>query len=124
MNTGGDKLVTTAASALPTNSKQSRCDRRKRQGPIAVMKSGSAVVPVYRMESGGRVRWVCGHVPGVRSGAFDFVPFCSPKRQIVSKVEDGFTLRKHRVLRKKQCAAAEVLAEQIVGIFVGRPEPN
>ena len=61
MNTGGDKLVTNAASALPTNSKPARCGRRKKQGPVAVVKFGSATVPVYRMESGGRVRFVIAY---------------------------------------------------------------
>lgn len=61
MNAGGDKLVTNAALALPTNSKQARGGRRKKQGPVAVMKSGSAAVPVYRMESGGRLRFAVAY---------------------------------------------------------------
>ncbi|RPJ35260.1 MAG: hypothetical protein EHM17_03350 [Verrucomicrobiaceae bacterium] len=61
MNAGGDKLVTNAASALPATSKQARCGRRKKQGPVAVMKFGSAAVPVYRMESGGRVRFAIAY---------------------------------------------------------------
>jgi hypothetical protein len=42
MNTAGDKLVTNAASALPTNSKPARCGRRsKKRGPVEVMMFGS-----------------------------------------------------------------------------------
>jgi hypothetical protein len=61
MNTGGDKLVTNAASAVPTTSKPARCGRRKKPGPAGVVKFGSATVPIYRMESGGRVRFAVAY---------------------------------------------------------------
>ena len=57
MNTGGDKLVTNAGFELPTRTKPVRSKRKKNRGPALVVKSGSAAVPIYRMESGGRIRF-------------------------------------------------------------------
>lgn len=61
MDTGGDKWVTNAASALPTTAKPTRYGRRTKPGLVAVVKFGSATVPDYRMESGGMVRFVIAY---------------------------------------------------------------
>ena len=50
MNEGGDKMVTNEGCAPPKK-------RNKKPGPFLKVKSGSAVVPIYRTESKGRVRY-------------------------------------------------------------------
>jgi hypothetical protein len=50
MNEGGDKMVTNVGSSSPKQ-------RVKKAGPYHKVKSGSAVVPIYRTESKGRVRY-------------------------------------------------------------------
>ena len=57
MNEGGDKLVTNAGSDSASRSKTRRSRDRKKQGPFLKVKAGSAVVPIYRTESKGRVRY-------------------------------------------------------------------
>jgi len=61
MNTGGDKLVTNAGSGSAIPSKSGRSKRRKKRGPEYVVKFGSATVPVYRMDSGGRQRFTIAY---------------------------------------------------------------
>jgi hypothetical protein len=61
MNTGGDKLVTNAASALQSPPSQDVPEGGKKRGPECVVKSGSATVPVYRMDSGGRQRFAIAY---------------------------------------------------------------
>ena len=50
MNEGGDKMATNSGDASPTV-------RNKKAGPFHKVKAGSAVVPIYRTESKGRVRF-------------------------------------------------------------------
>jgi hypothetical protein len=50
MNEGGDKMVTNVGCTPPNK-------RNKKPGPFLKVKSGSAVVPIYRTESKGRVRY-------------------------------------------------------------------
>ena len=50
MNEGGDKMATNVGCAPPKK-------RNKKPGPFLKVKSGSAVVPIYRTESKGRVRY-------------------------------------------------------------------
>jgi len=50
MNEGGDKMVTNVGCTPPKK-------RNKKPGPFLKVKSGSAVVPIYRTESKGRVRY-------------------------------------------------------------------
>jgi integrase len=61
MNTGGDKLVTNAGSGSAISSKSGRSRKRKKRGPECVVKFGSATVPVYRMDSGGRQRFTIAY---------------------------------------------------------------
>lgn len=61
MNTGGDKLVTNAGSGSAIPSKSGRSRRRKKRGHECVVKFGSATVPVYRMDSGGRQRFTIAY---------------------------------------------------------------
>jgi len=57
MNEAGDKLVTNVGSGSAIRSKSERSKRKKKQGPQLVVKVGSATVPIYRIESKGRVRF-------------------------------------------------------------------
>jgi hypothetical protein len=57
MSEAGDKLVTNAASGRAKRSKSRSRATPKKQGPFQKIKSGSAVVPIYRTESKGRVRF-------------------------------------------------------------------
>ena len=50
MNEGGDKMATNVGCAPPKK-------RNKKPGPFLKVKSGSAVVPIYRTESKGRIRY-------------------------------------------------------------------
>jgi hypothetical protein len=50
MNEGGDKMATNEGITAPKG-------RAKKAGPFLKVKSGSAVVPIYRTESKGRVRY-------------------------------------------------------------------
>lgn len=50
MNEGGDKMATNPGEATPKV-------RKKKAGPFLKVKAGSAVVPIYRTESKGRVRF-------------------------------------------------------------------
>jgi integrase len=50
MNEGGDKMATNVGITAPKG-------RNKKPGPCLKVKSGSAVVPIYRTESKGRVRY-------------------------------------------------------------------
>lgn len=50
MNEGGDKMATNRGDASPKG-------RSKKAGPFHKVKAGSAVVPIYRTESKGRVRF-------------------------------------------------------------------
>ena len=61
MNAGGDKLVTNVDSDSPTRSKSARCKGKKSRGPVQVVKFGSAAVPIYRMDSGGRIRFAVAY---------------------------------------------------------------
>ena len=53
MDAGGDKMATIS----PVRSSQGLPDRKKKRGPIASVKFGSAVVPIYESRSQGRVRY-------------------------------------------------------------------
>jgi hypothetical protein len=63
MNEAGDKMVTTQETAKPPLPHKGTGKR----GPCATVKFGSAVVPIYRTESNGRVRFtLCYHRDGKR----------------------------------------------------------
>ncbi len=57
MSEAGDKLVTNAGSECAKRSKSRSRATPKKQGPFQKIKFGSAVVPIYRTESKGRVRF-------------------------------------------------------------------
>ncbi|TAE86343.1 MAG: hypothetical protein EAZ82_11240, partial [Verrucomicrobia bacterium] len=57
MNEAGDKMVTNADSERAKRSKSRSRARSNKQGPFLKVKSGSAMVPIYRTESRGRVRY-------------------------------------------------------------------
>ena len=61
MNAGGDKLVTNVGSDSATRSKSARCKGKKSRGPVQIVKFGSAAVPIYRMDSGGRIRFAVAY---------------------------------------------------------------
>ena len=58
MNEGGDKMVTNVGSASAVRSKTRGSKGRKKKGPFLKVKSGSAMVPIYRTETKGRVRYM------------------------------------------------------------------
>ena len=57
MEQGGDKMATNPVIGLTTRTGPRRSGRKKKRGPHCVVKSGSAAVPVYLCDSGGRVRY-------------------------------------------------------------------
>ena len=57
MNEGGDKMVTNAGAQSATHTKPRRSRAKKKLGPFLKVKFASAVVPIYRTESNGRVRY-------------------------------------------------------------------
>lgn len=57
MDEAGDKMATNVGSASATRSKTKGSKSRKKQGPFLKVKSGSSMVPIYRTESKGRVRF-------------------------------------------------------------------
>jgi len=57
MSEAGDKLVTNGGSGRAKRSKSRSRATSKKQGPFQKVKFGSAVVPIYRTESRGRVRF-------------------------------------------------------------------
>ena len=57
MNEGGDKMATNRGFDSVTRSKARRSKGKKKQGPVANVKCGSAAVPIYRTESKGRIRF-------------------------------------------------------------------
>ena len=57
MERTGDKMATNADSQSANRPKAKRSKRHKKQGPFLKVKAGSAVVPIYRSESGKRVRF-------------------------------------------------------------------
>ena len=61
MNAAGDKLVTNAEIASASLAKSKRSKGRKKRGAFAEVKFGSAVVPIYRTQSNGRVRYMLSY---------------------------------------------------------------
>ncbi len=57
MDGAGDKMVTNAGSKPAKRSKSKRSGKSKKPGPLLNVKFGSSTVPVYRLESGGRIRF-------------------------------------------------------------------
>ena len=82
MNEAGDKMVTNPDIESATRSGRGTCKhendqkccsgirtrkKKSQRGPCATVKFGSAVVPIYRTESKGRVRFtLCYHRDGKR----------------------------------------------------------
>jgi hypothetical protein len=58
---GGDKLVTNQQNKANFPVKSRVSARKKKRGPHIVVKFGSAKVPVYKSDSGGRTRFVISH---------------------------------------------------------------
>ena len=61
MEAPGDKMATTHADPSNTVPHPPAPKRGKHGKPVAVVKFGSASVPVYRCDSGGRVRFAISH---------------------------------------------------------------
>jgi hypothetical protein len=57
MNEGGDKMVTNAGTESATRTKPKRSRAKKKLGLFLKVKFASAVMPIYRTESKGRVRF-------------------------------------------------------------------
>ena len=61
MEAPGDKMATTHAEPSNTVSRPSAPKRGKHGKPVAMARFGSAIVPVYRCDSGGRIRFAISH---------------------------------------------------------------
>jgi integrase len=57
----GDKMATNPGIESGTHTKSKRSGKRKKPGPLSVVKSGSATVPIYRCDSGGRTRFAISY---------------------------------------------------------------
>jgi hypothetical protein len=57
MEEAGDNIVTKAGSQPAIRSNTRRSKRHKKRGPFLKVKAGSAMVPIYKTETGGRVRF-------------------------------------------------------------------
>jgi len=55
MDAGGDKMATNAAV------RRSNLAGKRKRGPFAKVKFGSAVVPIYESHSNGRIRYCFTH---------------------------------------------------------------
>jgi hypothetical protein len=69
MNEGGDKMVTNAGAESATRTKTKRSRAKKKLGPFLKVKFASAVVPIYRTESKGRVRYTLSFEVAPQNGA-------------------------------------------------------
>jgi hypothetical protein len=61
MNRVGDKMVTNSDLVSPICTKSKRCGGRKKAGPVAVVKFGSAAVPIYRLTEKHRTRFAISY---------------------------------------------------------------
>lgn len=112
MGAGGDKLATNA----PGKTSRKRTARKKKRGPVASVKFGSAVVPIYESRSGARVRYCLTYYrDGERLRQF-FSDLESAKKEarfVAQRIQSGLQhvtdLKPHE--RDSYVKATELLAE-------------
>jgi integrase len=112
MEAGGDKLATNA----PSKGARSRQGRGRKRGPVATVKFGSAVVPIYESRSQGRVRYCCTwYRDGKRLRRFlpDLESARKEARFVAQRIQGGMQhvtdLKPHE--RDSYVKATELLAE-------------
>ena len=112
MGAGGDKMATNA----PGKRSRSRSGSNKKRGPVATVKFGSAVVPIYESMSKGRVRYCFAHYrDGKRLRQF-FSDLEAAKKEalfVAQRIQSGMQhvtdLKPHE--RDNYVKATELLAE-------------
>ena len=110
MNEGGDKMATNRGEAPPKG-------RSKKAGPFLKVKAGSAVVPIYRTESKGRVRFTLSFYRDGRRMRKMFNDLESAKKEalfVAQRIQSGMQhvtdLKPHE---RDSFKAAEALLEKL-----------
>jgi integrase len=110
MNEGGDKMATNRGEASPKG-------RSKKAGPFHKVKAGSAVVPIYRTESKGRVRFTLSFYRDGRRMRKMFNDLESAKKEalfVAQRIQSGMQhvtdLKPHE---RDSYKAAETLLEKL-----------
>ena len=110
MNEGGDKMATNEGSTSPKQ-------RVKKAGPYHKVKSGSAVVPIYRTESKGRIRYTLSFYRDGRRMRKMFNDLESAKKEalfVAQRIQSGMQhvtdLKPHE---RDTFKAAEALLEKL-----------
>jgi integrase len=115
MDDPGDKMATTRAAPSATASGTPAPKRGKHGKPAAVVKFGSASVPVYQCASGGRVRYAISHYRDGRRLRQFFTTLAAAKKEamfVAQRIQAGLQhvtdLKSHE--RDSYARAAELLA--------------
>jgi integrase len=110
MNEGGDKMATNRGDASPKG-------RSKKAGPFLKVKAGSAVVPIYRTESKGRVRFTVSFYRDGRRMRKMFLSVEAAKKEalfVAQRIQSGMQhvtdLKPHE---RDSFKAAETLLEKL-----------
>ena len=110
MNEAGDKMATNRGNAPPKG-------RSKKAGPFLKVKAGSAVVPIYRTESKGRVRFTLSFYRNGRRMRKMFTDLESAKKEalfVAQRIQSGMQhvtdLKPHE---RDSFKAAEALLEKL-----------
>jgi integrase len=110
MNEAGDKMATNRGEASPKG-------RSKKSGPFLKVKAGSAVVPIYRTESKGRVRFTLSFYRDGRRMRKMFNDLESAKKEalfVAQRIQSGMQhvtdLKPHE---RDSFKAAEALLEKL-----------
>lgn len=110
MNEGGDKMATNEGSTSPKQ-------RVKKAGPYHKVKSGSAVVPIYRTVSKGRIRYTLSFYRDGRRMRKMFNDLESAKKEalfVAQRIQSGMQhvtdLKPHE---RDTFKAAEALLEKL-----------
>jgi len=116
MNRVCDKKATNSDSECAGSSKPARCKRKKSPGPVLVVKSGSAAVPIYKSESRGRARFTISYYRNSRRLRQTFSSLEAAKseaalvaRQIQAGLQQMTDLKPHQ--REAFHAASQMLEE-------------
>jgi integrase len=110
MNEAGDKMATDRGEASPTG-------RSKKAGPFLKVKAGSAVVPIYRTQSKGRVRFTLSFYRNGRRMRKTFTDLDGAKKEalfVAQRIQSGMQhvtdLKPHE---RDSFKAAETLLEKL-----------
>lgn len=111
MKAGGDKMVTTGGANLSP-----RKAKRRKKGPHATVKFGSASVPIYLSESGGRKRYLIAYYRDGKRLRQSFTDLATAKKEalfVAQRIQSGMQyvtdLKPHE--RDSYKKAVELLSE-------------